>query len=76
MAFRKMVMITPYAKQEKGFSYGSAGKESACSVGDLGLIRGLGSSPGEGKVYPLQYSFLENPTEKSDGLQCMGVTKS
>ena len=64
MAFRKMVMITPYAKQEKGFSYGSAGKESACSVGDLGLIRGLGSSPGEGKVYPLQYSFLENPTDR------------
>ena len=38
----------------------SAGKESACSVGDLGLIPGLGRSPGEGKGYPLQYSGLEN----------------
>ena len=39
---------------------GSAGKESACNVGDLGLIPGLGRSPGEGKGYPLQYSALEN----------------
>ena len=37
---------------------GSAGKES-CNVGDLGLIPGLGRSPGEGKGYPLQYSGLE-----------------
>ena len=29
-------------------------------VGDLGLIPGLGRSPGEGKGYPLQYSGLEN----------------
>ena len=35
-------------------------KESACIVGDLGLIPGLGRSPGEGKGYPLQYSGLEN----------------
>ena len=39
---------------------GSAGKESACSVGDLGSIPGLERSPGEGKGYPLQYSGLEN----------------
>ena len=39
---------------------GSAGIESACSAGDLGLIPGLGGSPGEGKGYPLQYSGLEN----------------
>ena len=31
-----------------------------CNVGDLGLITGLGRSPGEGKVYPFQYSGLEN----------------
>ena len=43
-----------------GFPCGSAGKDSACSVGDLGLIPGLGRSPGEGKGYPLQYSGLEN----------------
>ena len=43
-----------------GFPCGSAGKESACNAGDLGLIPGLGSSPGERKVVPLQYSGLEN----------------
>ena len=43
-----------------GFPCGSAGEESACSVGDLDLIHGLGISPGEGKGYPLQYSGLEN----------------
>ena len=39
---------------------GSAGKESACNVGDLDSIPGLGRSPGEGKGYPFQYSGLEN----------------
>ena len=43
-----------------GFRSGSAGKKSACNVGDLGSIPGLGRSPGEGKGYPLQYSGLEN----------------
>ena len=43
-----------------GFPYGSAGKEFACNVGDLGSIPGLGRSLGEGKGYPLQYSGLEN----------------
>ena len=42
------------------FPCGSAGKESACNAGDLGLIPGLGRSPGEGIGYPLQYSGLEN----------------
>ena len=41
------------------------GKESACSAGDLGLIPGLGRSPGEGKDYPLQYSGLENSIDCS-----------
>ena len=55
-----------------GFTCGSAGKESTCNVGDLGLIPGLGRSPGEGKCYPLQYSALEN------SMNCMvhGVAKS
>ena len=39
---------------------GSPGKESACNVGDWGLIPGSGRSPGEGKGYPLQYAGLEN----------------
>ena len=44
-----------------GFPHGSAGKESACNVGDLGLIPGLGRSPGGGYGNSLQYSCLENP---------------
>ena len=43
-----------------GFPDGSAGKETTCSVGDLGSIPGLGRSPGAGNSYPLQYSGLEN----------------
>ena len=39
---------------------GSAGKETACNAGVLGLIPGLGRFPGEEKGYPLQYSRLEN----------------
>ena len=40
-------------------------KESTCNVGNLGSISGLGSSPGEGKGYPLQYSGLENSMDYS-----------
>ena len=43
-----------------GFPCGSAGKESACNVGDLSLIPGLGRSPGEGNSYPLQYSWASH----------------
>ena len=55
-----------------GFSCGSAGKESAWNVGDLGSIPGLGGSPGEGKGYLLQYSGQEN------SMDCIvhGVTES
>ena len=42
-----------------GFPCGSAGKEFAHSVGDLGSTSGLGRCSGEGKGYPLQYSGLE-----------------
>ena len=44
-----------------GFPGGSDGKESACNAGNLGLIPGLGRSPGGGHGNPLQYSCLENP---------------
>ena len=55
-----------------GFPDSSAGKESTCNMGDLGLIPGLGRSPGEGKGYPLKCSGLEN------SMECIvhGVTKS
>ena len=55
-----------------GFPCGSAGEESACSARVLGLIPGLGRSPGEGKGYLLPYSGLEN------SIDCIvhGVTES
>ena len=53
------------AVQFWGFHYGSAGKESACNVRDLGSISGLGRSPGEGRGYPLQYSGLENSMDST-----------
>ena len=40
------------------------GKESACNAGDPGLIPGSGTAPGEGNGNPLQYSCLENPTDR------------
>ena len=43
-----------------GFPCDSAGKQSTCNMGDLGSILGLGRSPGEGKVYPPQYSGMYN----------------
>ena len=48
----------------KGFPCGSAGKESACNVGDLGSIPGFGRSPEKGNGNPLQYSCLENPMDR------------
>ena len=49
----------------RAFPGGSAGKESTCNAGDLGLIPGLGRSPGEGKGYPLHYSGLENSMDSA-----------
>ena len=55
-----------------GFPRGSAGKESACNVGDLGSIHGLGRFPWIREHYPLQHSGLEN------SMDCIvhGVAKS
>ena len=55
-----------------GFPGNSAGKESTCNVGDLGLIPGLGRSPGAGKGHPLQYCGLES----SMGCIVHGVAES
>ena len=49
-----------------GFPCGSSGRESACNVGDLGLLPGLGRSPGEGKGHSLQYSGLESPMDTTE----------
>ena len=62
---------------EVSLTGGSDGKESACNAGDLGLIPGLGRSPGEGKSYPLQYSGLENSMNRGDWQPIVhGVAKS
>ena len=57
---------------------GSDGKQFACNVGDLGLIPGLGRSPGGGYGNPLQCSCLENPHGQRIpvGYIVHGVTKS
>ena len=70
--WKKRTRYYGVAQVDRGFPGGSAGKESACNVGDLGLIPGLGRSPGERKGYPLQYSNLEN------SMDCivLGVAKS
>ena len=49
-----------------GFSGGSVVKESACSAGDtdVGSVPGSERSPGEENGNPLQYSRLENPTDR------------
>ena len=52
-------------------------KVSACNAGDLGLIPGLGKSPGEGNGNTLQYSCLENPMDKGAWwARVHGVSKS
>ena len=51
----------------EGFPGDSVGKESACNArdtADLGVIPGLGRSTGEEHGNPLQYSCLENPTDR------------
>ena len=48
-----------------GFHGGSVVKKNLpANVGDMGLIPGLGRSPGEGNGNPLQYSCLENPMDR------------
>ena len=60
-----------------GFPGGSDSKQSACNAGDLGLISGLGRSPGEGKGYPLQYHCLENSMDRGAWWAIVhGVAKS
>ena len=52
-------------------------KASACRAGDQGSIHGLGRSPEEGNGNPLQYSCLENPTDRGAWPATVhGVTKS
>ena len=59
------------------FPCSSVGKEYACSAGDLGLIPGLGRSPGEANGNPLQYPCMENLMDREAWWTAVhGVTKS
>ena len=58
------VMLQQVLHKYTRVSSGSDGKEPVCSAEDLGLISGLGRSPGEGNGNPLQYSCLENPMDR------------
>ena len=61
----------------RGFPGGSNGKESACNVGELGLIPGLGRSPGGGNGNPFQYYCLGNPMDRGAWRAMVhGVSKS
>ena len=61
----------------KVFPGSSDSKQSACNAGDLGLIPGLGRSPGEGNGNPLQYSCLGNPMDRGAWWATVhGVTES
>ena len=65
------ISYMPFPPHIQGFPDSSAGKESACNAGDLGVIPGLGRTPREGKGYPPQYSGLE----KSMDYKVHGVAK-
>ena len=61
---RKRLTFTSLQYENMGFPGGSDSKESAYNAGDLGSIPGWGRSPGEGNGNPLQYSCLENSTDR------------
>ena len=60
-----------------GFSGGSDGQKSACNVGDLGSVTGLGRSSGERNGNSRQYSVLENSLDRETWRATVhGVTKN
>ena len=60
--------------KSESFPCGSAGKESTCNAGDLGSIPGLGRYSGEGKGYPLQYSWASLVAQLVKNLPAMRET--
>ena len=63
-----LLSLVKYLPLDLGSTWGCPGgldsKEIACNTGDPGLIPGWEKSPGEGNGNPLQYSCLENPTDR------------
>ena len=60
----RVAQIRTRLKCLRSSSSGSDGRESACSTGDLGSTPGSDRAPREGDGYPLQYSCLENSTDR------------
>ena len=61
----------------QGFPGGSDGKEFACKTRELGSVPGSGRSPGEGNGNSIQYSCMENSTDREAWWATVhGVTKS
>ena len=58
VAVPNVVLMLWQINTHLGFPGGSEGKESTCSIGDMGSIPGLGTSPRGGNGNPLQYYFL------------------
>jgi len=59
----------------QGFLGSLVSKESPRNTGDQGLIPGSGRSTGEGNGNPLQYSYLENSTDREGPWGCKGLTQ-
>ena len=71
----QLTSLSLHPREVLGFPCGSPGKQSTHNAGDLGLVLGLGRSPGEGKGYPVQYSSLENSMDYSPwGLKELDTT--
>ena len=72
-----IVLNCPQLFEGSGILGGSDGKESSHNVEDMGLITGLGRSPGEGNGNPLQCSCLEDFMDKGAWWATIhGVTES
>ena len=64
IGLRLKLPICDGSSPRRGFSGGSVVKNLPANAGDAGLIRGWGRSPGGENGNPLQYSYLENPTDR------------
>ena len=72
----KLIFInSPLPNISQGFPDSSVGKESPCNSGDPGLIPGFGRPPGEGIVYPLQYSWASLVAQMVKSLPAMQETQ-
>ena len=64
LSLTKSLLHLKTSSTSLGFPGGSGSKESACNVGDLGLIPELGRFPGREHGNPFHYACLENPHEQ------------